>query len=98
MKKLIKDTYVLDIFSLYLLRKGVLQITSFCKSFIRFTSIITKNLSFYSNKHNEVKREMTSSRETGGAAGIHIDKHGDNKITIKNKEMSLNRQNLEIKC
>ena len=41
---------------------------------------------------------MTSSRETSGAAGIHIDKHGDNKITIKNKEMSFNRQNLEIEC
>ena len=31
-----------------------------------------ENHSFYQNKHNDPKREMTSSRETGGAAVMHI--------------------------
>ena len=40
---------------------------------------------------------MTSLRETGGAAGIHI-LCGDNMSLIKIKKKCLNRQNLEIKC
>ena len=39
------------------------------------------------------------SRETGGAAGIHIILCGENKPLMNIlKEKRLNRQNLEIKC
>ena len=41
-------------------------------SYILFPSIIMENPSFYRNKHNEIKLEMTSSGETGGAASVHI--------------------------
>ena len=41
-----------------------------------------ENRSFYRNKHNGLKLEMTSSRETGGAAGIHIFVCGYNNSII----------------
>ena len=72
MKKIIKDTEILYIFSLYLGHIDVLSMASYCKKFIGFPSIIMENRSIYRNKHNGLKREMTSSRETGGAAGIHV--------------------------
>ena len=46
--------------------------TSYCKIFIGFSSIATENLPFYQNKHGDLKCEMTSLRETGGAAGMYI--------------------------
>ena len=33
--------------------------TSHCKTFIGFPSIIPENLSFYQNMYNDLKREMT---------------------------------------
>ena len=72
MKKFIKDIEILYIFSSYLRHKEVLLMTSYCKKFIGFPSIIPENPSFYRKKHNEIKRKMTSSGETGGAADIHI--------------------------
>ena len=39
--------------------------------------------SFYRNKHSEIKRQMTSSRETGGAEGIHIILCGYNNSLIE---------------
>ena len=71
MKKFIKDTEILNMFSLYLSHIDVFLMTSYCKNFIGFPSIISENLSFYRNKHNDLKREMTSSRETGGAVDLH---------------------------
>ena len=72
MKKFIKDTEILFILSSYLSHIEVTLRTSYCKKFIGFTSIIPENPSFYRNKHNEIKCEMTSSGETGGAASMHI--------------------------
>ena len=83
MTKLIKDTEIQDIFSKCIRHIGVLLMTAYCKSSIGFISIITKKLSYYQNKHNVLKCEMTSSRETGGAAGIHIILCGDNKSRIQ---------------
>ena len=67
--------------------------TSYCKKFIGFPPIILENPSFYRNKHKEIKREMTSSGETGGAASIHIILCGYN-----NKDKCFNEQNLDITC
>ena len=50
----------------------VLLMTSYRKKIIGFPLIIPENPLFYRNKHNEIKREMTSSGETGGAASIDI--------------------------
>ena len=86
MKKLMEDTEILDIFSWCVHRIDVLKMISYCKSFIGFPLKVTKNLSFYRNKHNDLKREMTSSRETGGAADIHKVLSGDNKSLIKIKK------------
>ena len=57
MKKFIKDTEILFILSSYLRHIEVLLMTSYCKKFIGFPSIIPENLSFYRNKLNEIKRE-----------------------------------------
>ena len=67
MKKPMEVTYILDISSLCLRHIGVLLMKSYCKSFIEFPPNITQNFSFYRNKHSDLIREMTSSRETGGA-------------------------------
>ena len=37
-----------------------------------FALKIEENLECYLGKHNDLKREMTSSRERGGAAGTYI--------------------------
>ena len=46
--------------------------TSFCKNVIGSPSMIQENHSFYPNKNTDLKREMTSSRETVGAPGMQI--------------------------
>ena len=61
--------------------------TSYCKSFIGFHLKITENLSFFGNKHGVLNRKMTSSRETGGAAGVHIIFCEHNRSLIKIKKM-----------
>ena len=71
MKKFIKDTEILFILSSYLGHIKVLLMASYCKKNIGFPSISPENPSFNRNK-NQIKREMTSSGETGGAASIHI--------------------------
>ena len=58
---------------------------SYCKNFIGFPSIIPENPSFYRNKHNEIKREMTSSGETGRAASKYIILCGYNNSLIEIK-------------
>ena len=55
--------------------------TSNCKIFIGFPLIATENIPFYQNKHGDLKREMTSLRET--TAGVHIILCGDNISLIK---------------
>ena len=65
--------------------------TSYCKRFIGFPLIITKNqessiLLKQAQWRNDLKREMPSSRETGGAAGIHIILCGNNKSLMKIKK------------
>ena len=72
MKKFIEDTEILLFFSSYLRHKEVGFMTPYCKNVIGFPMIILENPSIYRNKHNEIKREMTSSGETGGAASMHI--------------------------
>ena len=72
--------------------------TSYFKSFVGFPLIITEKLKFYRNKHNDLKREITSLREIGGATGMHITLCGNNKSLIKIKKKHFNRHNLEIKC
>ena len=72
MEKLIKNTEILNIFSLYLHHKDVIIKTSYCKILFGFPGIVTENLRFYQNKHGDLKREMTSLRETGGAVVMHI--------------------------
>ena len=42
---------------------------SYCKIFNGFLSIIPENPSFYRNKHNDIKREMRSSREQAKKRG-----------------------------
>ena len=59
---------------------------SYCKSFVQFPSIIAEKLPFYRNKHINLKREMTSSREIGGAAGMHIILCDDKKSRMKIKK------------
>ena len=54
MKKFIKDTEMLNIFSLYLHHKDVIIMTSFCKIFIGIPLIVTENLSIYQNKHGDI--------------------------------------------
>ena len=48
----------------------------------------TENLQRYYNKHNDLKREMTLSRERGGAADIHKPLFSDNKSTEKKLEQT----------
>ena len=72
MKKFLSETEILLILSSYLHHIEVLLMTSYRKIFIGFPSITPENPSFKRNKHNDLKREMTSSTETGGAASIHI--------------------------
>ena len=60
MKIFIKDTEILEIFALYLCHIDVLIMTTYCKSFIGLPLIITGKNSFYRNKHNDLKREITS--------------------------------------
>ena len=85
MKKYIKDTEILFILSSYLRHMEVLLITSYCKNGIGFHLIISENPSFYRNKNNEIKREMTSSGEAGGAASIPIILRGYNISLIEIK-------------
>ena len=69
--------------ALYLCHINVLIMTSYCENFVGFPLINTEKLLFYRNKHNNLKREMTSKREIGGAAGIYITLFGDKKSLIK---------------
>ena len=71
MKKFTKDTEILFILCSYLRHKKVLLMRSYCKKIIGFPSIVPENPSFYRNKHNKIKRVLTSSGEIGGAASIH---------------------------
>ena len=86
MRIFIKDTEILEIFVLYLCNIDVLIMTSYCKSFVGFPLIITEKLKFYRNKHNDLKREMMSKREIGGAGGIHITLCSNNKSLLKVKK------------
>ena len=83
MKKFIKCTEIIFIFSVYLRHIDVLLMASYCKNFIGFPLISPENISLYRNKHNDLEREMTSSTETGGAADIHIILCGYNNSLIE---------------
>ena len=76
-KKFIIDKEILESVSLDLHHIYILLVTSYCKSYIRFLSIIIEILSFDRNKQKDLKRKMKSSREMGEAAGIPNSLCGD---------------------
>ena len=86
MKKFIKDTEILNIFSLYLHHKDVLIMTSYCKIFIGFSLKVTENLPFYQNKHGDIKARNDAVERNGRSSGYAYKIFGDNMSLVKIKK------------